>query len=234
MPRTRPREPYEVLCLSSPPDSAVSARRLLRAPVFTSVAVLTLALGIGANAAIFSVVNGVLLKPLPFQEPDRLVGVWHTAPGIKIPHARTGAVELFRLSRRGRTFEDIGAVGRHVGLGHRNRRAGTRAGASVTDGTLRLLRRRAGPRPPVHAATTITWRAGPGDARRTRTGSGSSAAIQRRRPHARGRRQAARDHRRPAGQASASSTATRRSSCPSASIAPKSSSATSVTRRSRA
>jgi hypothetical protein len=45
------------------------ARRLLRAPLFTSVAVLTLALGIGANAAIFTVVNGVLMKPMPFDEP---------------------------------------------------------------------------------------------------------------------------------------------------------------------
>lgn len=55
------------------------ARRLLRAPLFSTVAILTLAVGIGANAAIFSVVNGVLLKPLPFPDAERLAAVWHTA-----------------------------------------------------------------------------------------------------------------------------------------------------------
>jgi predicted permease len=83
-------------------------RRLLNAPGFTVVAVLTLGLGIGANAAIFSVVRGVLLRPLPFDEPERLVGVWHTAPGLGFPEVNQGPATYLTYREENRTFEHIG------------------------------------------------------------------------------------------------------------------------------
>jgi putative ABC transport system permease protein len=85
-----------------------TGRRLFRAPVFAAVAVLTLGLGIGANAAIFSVVNGVLLRPLPYPDANRLVGVWHSAPGLNIPVMNQSPTTYFTYRDEGRVFDDIG------------------------------------------------------------------------------------------------------------------------------
>ncbi len=85
--------------------------RLARSPGFTSITVLTLGLGIGANTAIFSAVNGILLQSLPYPDPDRLVGLWHTAPGIDIPlFEQSDGTYLFYRSEN-RTLEGMGIFG---------------------------------------------------------------------------------------------------------------------------
>jgi predicted permease len=83
-------------------------RRLRQSPMFTLTTVVTLALGIGANAAIFSVLQGVLLKPLPYADPESLISVNHAAPGVEIPKAGISPFLYLTYRDQSRTLEDIG------------------------------------------------------------------------------------------------------------------------------
>src|ERR1019366_4748314 len=83
-------------------------RRLRRSPLFTTITVVTLALGIGANVAIFSVLEGVLLKPLPYPDPDRLLAVDHAAPGVNIDSAGMAPFLYFTYRDENRTLQYIG------------------------------------------------------------------------------------------------------------------------------
>ena len=78
-------------------------RQLQNAPAFSFVAVLTLALGIGANTAIFSVINGVLLRPLPFEQPDRLVRLYQRSANF--PKASWAAGQFFSMRQDQTSFE---------------------------------------------------------------------------------------------------------------------------------
>ena len=83
-------------------------RRLAGTPLFSGIAILTLAIGIGANTAIFSVVQGILLKPLPYPRSDELVTIDHAAPGINLPSAGAAPFLYFTYREHGRTFQDVG------------------------------------------------------------------------------------------------------------------------------
>ena len=117
-------------------------RRLAQSPLFMLVSVITLALGIGATSAIFSVVHGVLLKPLPFEEPERLVGVWHVAPGIGFDRLNQSPALHFTYQDESRVFDEIGMWDNNqvtiTGVAEPERVPAM----MVTYGTLRLLRAR--------------------------------------------------------------------------------------------
>ncbi len=89
-------------------DLRYTARTLARAPGFTAVAILVLALGIGANTAVFSVTDYVLIRPLPFPSPDRLVSVWETLPGYS--HMELSPANYRDWKRMNSAFEDLAAV----------------------------------------------------------------------------------------------------------------------------
>ena len=95
-------------------DVRHAARRLARTPMFTLATLLTLALGIGANVAIFSIVHTVLLKPLPFREADRLVGLWQTAPGVDIADLTASIADYITYREESRTLADVAIWNRNA------------------------------------------------------------------------------------------------------------------------
>ncbi|MGB6470875.1 MAG: ABC transporter permease [Candidatus Acidiferrales bacterium] len=83
-------------------------RRFRRAPLFTLATLITLAAGIGANTVVFSVVRGVLLKPLSYPQPDQLIGLWHTAPGINLKQLNMCPSMYFIYREQNRSFQEVG------------------------------------------------------------------------------------------------------------------------------
>ena len=92
-------------------DLLFSVRSLRRKPGFTLVAIITLALGIGANVAIFSAIHGVLMRPLPYPEPDRLTMLWAEWAKLDIPKVSHTGGDFLSYQRLARQFEGIAAVG---------------------------------------------------------------------------------------------------------------------------
>jgi predicted permease len=89
-------------------DVRYALRTLRKSPGFTAVAACTLAVGIGATIAIFSVINGVLLKPLPYRQPDELIDLTHTAPGVNLPEADPAPFLYFTYREEGHSFQSVG------------------------------------------------------------------------------------------------------------------------------
>ncbi len=84
-----------------------TVRALVKSPGFTGIAIVTLALGIGANTAVFTLVSGILIHPLPYTESERLVGMWHTAPGIGFPQIEQTDATFMNYRDNARSFEDM-------------------------------------------------------------------------------------------------------------------------------
>ncbi len=123
-----------------PISSSKSSEDSARAPLFTTITLITLAVGIGANTVVFSVVEGVLLKPLAYPQADRLVGIWHSAPEIGFQGDLNMAPFIYFIDReQSTTLEDVGMYNGDslsvTGAGEPEHVSGM----DVTDGTLPLL-----------------------------------------------------------------------------------------------
>jgi predicted permease len=116
-------------------DVRFGVRTLVKSPMFTVVAVIALALGIGANSAIFSVVNAVLLRPLPYKDADRLVAVWEKGNADAFPLNSVSAANFMDWRDQNRVFEGMAAIGRAsfnlTGVGEPERVEGRRVSANL-------------------------------------------------------------------------------------------------------
>ncbi|MGB7280800.1 MAG: ABC transporter permease [Candidatus Acidiferrum sp.] len=114
-------------------------RRLAKAPLFTAITLITLAAGVGGNTVVFSVLESVLLKPLPYPRPSELIGVWHTAPGINLATLNMAPANYFIYREQNHTLQDIGIYnGDSVSITGLAEPEQVDA-LDVTDGTLPLL-----------------------------------------------------------------------------------------------
>jgi putative ABC transport system permease protein len=92
-------------------DLRYTVRMLRKSPLFTLAVVVTVALGIGANTAIFSVVNAVMLRPLPYQQPDRLVWIAEKNDKLNIPTFAASLLNYLEWKERSHSFDSLGAFG---------------------------------------------------------------------------------------------------------------------------
>src|SRR5437762_11041690 len=88
-------------------DLKFALRQLMKNPGFTAVAVLTLALGIGVNTAVFSVVNGLLLRPLPYRDSERLAIIWTHSPGANVLQDWPSPAQFSAIKSQTTAFEEI-------------------------------------------------------------------------------------------------------------------------------
>src|ERR1700723_993136 len=93
-------------------DLRFAVRQMVKKPGFAIVVVLTMALGIGANAAIFSVLDAVLLRPLPYSQPERLIKIWSRFTGIGMPNDQNwvSAPEFRDYQQLNRSFSDLAGI----------------------------------------------------------------------------------------------------------------------------
>ena len=120
-------------------DLRHAARALRRSPGFAASAIAALSLGIGANTAVFAVVHAVVIAPLPYAEPDRLVRVWEANPAQRIEHALVSPGTLVDLRQRSRTLERVAIFGEREMLFTDDRQTWAARAAAVSPALFNVL-----------------------------------------------------------------------------------------------